>query len=85
MDANDGALRRWIQRAQRRVGLIVARCVVKLVYDAPAFQALQVEILKKEVRELERFQQYGMTSVPLAGAEGLLVARGIMTMEEVTR
>lgn len=45
---------------------MIARGVVNLVSDTPALQELQVSLLAGEVRgRVERFQDYGFTSVPL--------------------
>jgi phage baseplate assembly protein V len=53
----------------RRVNLMVARGVLALVNDAAKMQGVQVKLLSGEVRDMERFQNYGFTSQPLAGAE----------------
>ncbi|MFC3716798.1 phage baseplate assembly protein V [Luteimonas soli] len=62
---------------QRRVGLIVSRAIIKLVNDAAKLQGVQVVLLDGEARaEVERFQQYGFTSVPLADCEAIALAVG---------
>ncbi len=53
----------------RRVNLMVARGVLSLVNDAAKMQGVQVKLLSGEVRDMERFQNYGFTSQPHAGAE----------------
>lgn len=53
----------------RRVNLMVARGVLALVNDAAKMQGVQVQLLSGEVRQMERFQNYGFTSMPHAGAE----------------
>ena len=56
---------------------MVARAVVQLVTDSSKLQTVQLGILADETREgCERFQQYGFTSVPLAGAEAVAVFVG---------
>lgn len=66
-----------IRRIGNRVRLMVARAVIGLVNDAAMLQAVQVQLRADEVRDrAERFQNYGHTSVPLAGAEGIAVAVG---------
>jgi phage gp45-like len=56
---------------------MVSRAVVQLVDDSVKMQLLQVGILTDEVRGgLERFQDYGFTSVPLEGAEGVALFVG---------
>lgn len=53
---------------------VIARAVVNLVNDAGATQFVQVEALSGEVRDfVERVQQYGFNSVPLAGAHPVIV------------
>lgn len=62
---------------RRAIANMVARAVVQLVADAPKLQELQVSLLTEETRErCERFQQYGLTSVPLAGAEAVVLFVG---------
>lgn len=53
----------------RRVNLMVARGVLALVNDAAKMQGVQVKLLSGEVRDMERFQNYGFTSQPHSGAE----------------
>lgn len=53
----------------RRVNLMVARGVLALVDDALKMQSVQVKLLEGEVRDMERFQNYGFTSQPHPGAE----------------
>lgn len=65
-------LRAFTRPIWRRVLLLLSRGVVRLVDDSEGLQTVQVDLLKGEVRdELERFQDYGFTSVPHAGAEVL--------------
>lgn len=61
----------------RRVRLIARRAVVKLVYDDPKMQELQLAIFSGEVRDhVERFEDYGYTSHPFPDAEALVLALG---------
>lgn len=53
----------------RKVGLMVARGVLAVVNDATRMQGVQVQLLSDEVRDLERFQEYGFSSHPHPGAE----------------
>lgn len=56
---------------------MVSRAVVKLVNDGTKLQALQLALLDGETRDqVERFQQYGFTSVPQQGAEGVVLFIG---------
>lgn len=63
------AIQRVTAPLTRRVRLMVARGVVSLVNDALKVQGLQVQLLPGEVRDMERFQNYGFTSHPHPGAE----------------
>lgn len=57
-----------------QIANMVSRAVVRLVDDGQKMQALQVGILDGETRDgVERVQNYGFTSVPLAGAEAVVV------------
>lgn len=55
--------------------LVRAANVIK-VNDASPIQTIQVETLSGEVIEVPRIQDYGITSVPLPGAKGVVVAVG---------
>ena len=51
----------------------MSRAVVQRVDDTGGVQTLQVEVLDGEVRDdVERPQQYGLTSVPLEDSEAQL-------------
>jgi phage baseplate assembly protein V len=61
----------------QRVRLMVTRAVVELVNDAATMQAVQVSLRADELRDgVERFQNYGFSSVPAPGAEGVALAVG---------
>lgn len=56
---------------------LVARAVLALVDDARKLQSVQVDLLDGETRaDVERFQQYGLSSVPEPGAEAVMLAVG---------
>lgn len=62
---------------RRAINNLVGRAVVRMVDDNAKMQALQIEVLKGEVRDLvQRFQNYGFTSNPPVGAEALAVFIG---------
>ncbi len=66
-----------VRRVGNRLRLAVARAVLNLVNDAVKVQAVQIQLHEGVVRDqVERFQNYGHTSVPLPGAEGVAVAVG---------
>jgi phage baseplate assembly protein V len=74
-------LRRAIQKVllpvSRRVRLMVGRGIIRLVDDAKKEQTVQLACLAGEVKDgLERYQEYGFTSVPHPGAEAILVSIG---------
>ncbi len=61
----------------RRVMLMVNRAVISMVNDTLKVQVMQVDLLQGEVRDgVERFQEYGYTSVPFPGAEAVMVSVG---------
>jgi len=61
----------------RRIRLMAARAILTLIDDATRMQGLQVKLLDGEVCDnVDRVQQYGFTSVPLPGAEGIYLALG---------
>lgn len=70
-------LRRILDPIRRKIRLTISRAIVTLVDDSGGFQILQVKGLPGEVLDgIERFQEYGFTSVPLPGAEAILVFVG---------
>jgi len=58
----------------RRLRLLISRGVVSLVNDSLKLQEVQVSLLGGEPAWAERFQQYGYTSHPLAGAEAIVAS-----------
>ena len=62
---------------RRRIMKLVSRAVIKVVDDSLKAQGLQVELYADEVREdVERFQEYGFTSVPFDGCEAIFLSVG---------
>lgn len=75
---NDRALARMVRALvepiRRRVMMTVGRAVVRAINDDLGRQVVQIEVLRGEVRDaVERMQNYGFTSVPLAGADAAVV------------
>lgn len=67
----------YLAPLRRRVSMMVARGVIRLINDDTGVQGVQIEVLAGEVvDDAERFQDYGFTSVPLPGAEGVAVFVG---------
>ncbi|MBA4781159.1 phage baseplate assembly protein V [Blastomonas sp.] len=70
-------LRRYLQPLEGRVRGMVGRAIVRLVDDATKAQSVQIELLEDETQDaVERYQDYGFTSVPHPGAEAVAVAVG---------
>lgn len=67
-------LRRLLRPLANRVANTVARAVVQVVNDDKRLQIVQLGVMAGEtVDDGERFQDYGFTSVPLAGAEAVVL------------
>lgn len=70
-------MRKMFAPMEGRIRLMVSRAIVRLVDDATKAQSLQVDLLEGETQDgVERYQDYGFTSVPLPGAEAVAVAVG---------
>ncbi|MBZ5560360.1 MAG: phage baseplate assembly protein V [Acidobacteriia bacterium] len=70
-------MRQFLSRLSRRLDNIIARAGVARVRDDSTLQTVQLTILKGETLDgCERFQSYGFTSVPVAGAEAVVVFVG---------
>lgn len=79
MDGNRfaGMVRQAVAPLQRRVMLMLGRAVLAASDDAQAIQLLQVQALPGEDHaEVEAWQDYGLTTHPIPGAEILLGAIG---------
>lgn len=62
---------------QRRLRLIADRAIVTMVNDALQRQNLQLKVLADEgADDVERFQNYGHTSVPPEGSEAIVLGLG---------
>lgn len=71
------ALSRWIAPLKNRVANMVARAVLGTVDDSKKLQIVQLEMLEGETRDdIERFQNYGFSSRPEAGAEAVVLFVG---------
>lgn len=67
---------RMIEPLQRRVMLMISRCLVSRVEDSKKMQELQITMLDGETAIVEHVQNYGFTANPVAGAEGISVSVG---------
>jgi phage baseplate assembly protein V len=66
-----------VEPVARRVACMVSRAMLRRIDDTTRLQLAQLELFQGELRDdIERFQEYGFTSVPLAGAEGVAVFVG---------
>ncbi len=71
------SINRLLKPLRNRVANMVSRAVVQLVDDSVKMQLLQLGLLDTETRDgIERFQNYGFTSNPLAGAEAAVLFVG---------
>lgn len=68
---------RLIRPYHRRIMHMVSRAKLTLIDDAQGLQRNQVAVLDGETRDnVERFQQYGLSSHPPAGSEVLMLSMG---------
>lgn len=71
------AVQKMIEPLRRRLSNVIARAVISLVNDSLKLQSLQLRVLADEtIDNVERFQEYGFTSVPFAGAECIVLSVG---------
>ncbi len=62
---------------RNRITLMVSRAVITLLDDETMLQQVQARVLGGELLDgIERFQQYGFTSVPHPGAEAITLSVG---------
>jgi len=74
---SEQAFQRLIAPLMRRLRLMIGRAVVTIVNDSLKEQNLQVTSLDEgPLDDVERPLQYGQISVPLAGAEAIMVSLG---------
>lgn len=70
-------VQRMLAPVHRRLMNLLSRGVVSAVDDSKKLQLVQLDLLDTETRdEIERFQNYGFTSVPEAGAESVVLFVG---------
>lgn len=68
---------RFMEPHVRSIRLMITRVVADIVIDTTGIQTVQSSLLFGEFAELERFQNYGFTSVPFSqSAEGIAVFVG---------
>jgi phage baseplate assembly protein V len=65
---------RQLRGLMGRINTLISRAILNRVDSAPGVQNLQVEALADEVMDgVEHVEPYGFTSVPLEGAEGVVL------------
>ena len=70
-------LHRFLAPMRRKVQLMIGRAVIAAVDDSAQVQSMQVSMLADETHDqLERFMEYGFTSVPYPGAEAVVALVG---------
>jgi phage baseplate assembly protein V len=69
-------IRKVVDPIKRSVQLSIGRCVLASIKDSTGIQEVQVNLYAGEVKEMERFQNYGFTSNPISTAEGICVFAG---------
>jgi phage baseplate assembly protein V len=70
-------VQRMLAPIYRQVRLMFDRAIVTMVTDSLQRQNLQLKALADEAPDgIERFQNYGMTSVPPAGSEAIIASIG---------
>lgn len=75
MASQERTIRSMIAPLQRRLAMLAARAVVRLINDETSRQQLQLEILKDELRDgVERMQDYGFTSHPKPGCDAAVIS-----------
>lgn len=76
MDIRD-QLNRFLLPLKNRIQNMVCRCTIKLVDDTKKVQNIQASLLAGELKsDIEHYQEYGFSSVPKVGMEGLIAFIG---------
>lgn len=71
------AIQRLTEDMRGKIRLMVGRAILSAVQDGGAIQTAQASLLADEAHDdMERVQQYGFTSVPMQGAEAVVVFPG---------
>ena len=68
------ALNKLINPLKRRVYAMIGRAIIELVNDSQGIQATQVSLRGETQDDVPHLQQYGFTSHPLPGAEGVVLS-----------
>ncbi len=62
-----------LRKLTRKIARKVLRCILVLSYDDKGIQRVQTKTLAGDLFEVPRLQEYGFTSRPHEGAEGVLL------------
>lgn len=69
--------RKMMEPLKRRILMSISRAVIETIKDDRGIQSMQASLLADEVQDdMERFQNYGFTSHPPKGSEGIAVFPG---------
>ena len=61
---------------KRMIMLMIGRCVLTAVDDSGGLQTLQLKIYGRPVEDVERMQDFGVSSVPMEGFEAIYAHLG---------
>lgn len=67
---------KMLEPVKRRILMLFARAIVKQINDAGGIQLLKIEALEDEFRDVERLQNYGLTSHPPKESDALVAFLG---------
>jgi len=71
------AFSKFTEQMRGKINLMVGRAILSLINDAGAIQTAQAQLLAEEVLDdVERIQNYGLTSCPPEGSEAVIVFQG---------
>lgn len=66
----------FVEPLKRRILLMTAKALIKTINDAGGIQTMQITALAGETRDVERYQDYGLSSHPPAGSQGIVLFLG---------
>jgi phage baseplate assembly protein V len=67
-------IKRYTQPMANRIAMLIGRCVLLATNDAQGIQKINGQVLAGEILDdIERFQNYGMTSVAPDNSEGVIL------------
>ena len=67
-------LNRFLEPIRVRLRMLVNRAIITLVNDTTRIQLMQIELMQDEIKDnVERVQNYGLTSNPVTGCEAVVV------------